>query len=93
VLPFYEASIKQTALSDEEISTRILADESLQQRASTLGVELLKLNVATSNLTEPAQLAHAFKQEGIVLEGTPAAVLAARTVNGASSPVSLDCGR
>ena len=81
--------IKQTALSDEEISTRILADESLQQRASTLGVELLKLNVATSNLTEPAQLAHAFKQEGIVLEGTPAALLAARTINGASGLASL----
>ena len=81
--------IKQTALSDEEISTRILADESLQQRASTLGVELLNLNVATSNLTEPAQLAHAFKQEGIVLEGTPAALLAARTINGASGLASL----
>jgi regulator of protease activity HflC (stomatin/prohibitin superfamily) len=81
--------IKQTALSDEEISTRILADESLQQRVSTLGVELLKLNVATSNLTEPAQLAHAFKQEGIVLEGTPAALLAARTINGASGLASL----
>jgi hypothetical protein len=49
----------------------------------------LELNVSTSNLTEPAQLAHAFKQEGIVIEGTPAAVLAARTVNGASSPAAL----
>jgi hypothetical protein len=54
-----------------------------------LGVELLNLNVATSNLTEPAQLAHAFKQEGIVLEGTPAAILAARTINGASGAASL----
>ena len=35
-----------------------------------LGVRLLELNVASTNLTEPAQLAHAFKQEGIVLEGT-----------------------
>jgi hypothetical protein len=54
-----------------------------------LGVKLLELNVASSNLTEPAQLAHAFKQEGIVLEGTPAAILAARTVNGAIGPAPL----
>jgi hypothetical protein len=38
---------------------------------------------------QPAQLAHAFKQEGIVLEGTPAAILAARTVNGAIGPAPL----
>jgi hypothetical protein len=50
---------------------------------------LLALNVSTSNLTEPAQLAHAFKQAGIVLAGTPAAVLGARTVNGAFGPASL----
>jgi hypothetical protein len=34
-------------------------------------------------------LAHAFKQEGIVLEGTPAALLASRTINGASGLASL----
>jgi hypothetical protein len=34
-------------------------------------------------------LAHAFKQEGIILEGTPAAVLAARTLKGASGPAAL----
>jgi hypothetical protein len=56
---------------------------------SSLGVKLLELNVASSNLTEPAQLAHAFKQEGIVLDGSPAAVLAARTLNGASGQAAL----
>ncbi|HJY44811.1 MAG TPA: SPFH domain-containing protein [Propionibacteriaceae bacterium] len=81
--------VTQTTLSDDDISARVLADESLQQRASDLGVKLLEVNVASSNLTEPAQLAHAFKQEGIVLEGTPAAILAARTVNGAIGPVPL----
>ena len=81
--------VAQTTLSDDDISARVLADESLQQRASDLGVKLLELNVASSNLTEPAQLAHAFKQEGIVLEGTPAAILAARTVNGAIGPAPL----
>jgi regulator of protease activity HflC (stomatin/prohibitin superfamily) len=80
--------VTQTILSDGDISARMLADESLQQRASNLGVRLLDLNVSTSNLTEPAQLAHAFKQEGIILEATPA-VLAARTFNGASSPAAL----
>ena len=78
--------VAQANLSDDEISARMLADESLQQRANTLGVMLLELNVSTSNLTEPAQLAHAFKQEGIVLETSPAAVLAARSVIGPSSP-------
>ncbi len=81
--------VAQTTLSDDDISARVLADESLQQRATDLGVKLLELNVASSNLTEPAQLAHAFKQEGIVLDGTPAAILAARTVNGAYSPAAL----
>jgi regulator of protease activity HflC (stomatin/prohibitin superfamily) len=81
--------VKQPSLSDDEISARMLADESLQLRASNLGVRLLELNVSTSNLTEPAQLAHAFKQEGIVLEGTADAVLAARTVRGASGGVAL----
>jgi regulator of protease activity HflC (stomatin/prohibitin superfamily) len=81
--------VQTTDLSDDDISARVLADETLQQRTTKLGVRLLELNVSTSNLTEPAQLAHAFKQEGIVIEGTPAAVLAARTVNGASSPVAL----
>lgn len=81
--------VRQTTLSDDDISARVLADESLQQRARDLGVKLLELNVASSNLTEPAQLAHAFKQEGIVLEGTPAAILAARTVNGAIGPAPL----
>jgi regulator of protease activity HflC (stomatin/prohibitin superfamily) len=81
--------VAQTTLSDDDISARVLADESLQQRASDLGVTLLEVNVASSNLTEPAQLAHAFKQEGIVLEGTPAAILAARTVNGAIGPAPL----
>jgi regulator of protease activity HflC (stomatin/prohibitin superfamily) len=81
--------VQTTELSDDDISARVLADETLQQRTTKLGVRLLELNVSTSNLTEPAQLAHAFKQEGIVIEGTPAAVLAARTVNGASSPAAL----
>jgi regulator of protease activity HflC (stomatin/prohibitin superfamily) len=81
--------VKQPSLSDDEISACMLADESLQLRASNLGVRLLELNVSTSNLTEPAQLAHAFKQEGIVLEGTADAVLAARTVRGASGGVAL----
>jgi regulator of protease activity HflC (stomatin/prohibitin superfamily) len=83
------ALVMQPALGDDDISDRVLASESLQERASNLGVELLALNVSTSNLTEPAQLAHAFKQEGIVLEGTPAAVLAARMVNGVSGPATL----
>jgi regulator of protease activity HflC (stomatin/prohibitin superfamily) len=81
--------VKQTSLGDDEISARMLADEALQQRASELGVKLSELNVSSANLTDPAQLAHAFKQEGIVLEGTPAAVLAARVVNGSSSPAAL----
>jgi len=81
--------VQTTDLSDDDISAPVLADETLQQRTTKLGVRLLELNVSTSNLTEPAQLAHAFKQEGIVIEGTPAAVLAARTVNGASSPAAL----
>jgi regulator of protease activity HflC (stomatin/prohibitin superfamily) len=81
--------VTQTVLSDDDISARMLADESLQQRAARYGVQLLELNVSTSNLTEPAQLAHAFKQEGIVLEGTVDAVLAARTVNIASAPAAL----
>jgi regulator of protease activity HflC (stomatin/prohibitin superfamily) len=81
--------VTQTTLSDDEISACVLADESLEQRANNLGVRLLDLNVSTSNLTEPAQLAHAFKQEGIVLEATPAAVLAARTVIAGSSPATL----
>jgi regulator of protease activity HflC (stomatin/prohibitin superfamily) len=83
------ALVKQSNFSDDDISDRMLADESLHQRASNLGVKLLELNVSTSNLTEPAQLAHAFKQEGIVLEGTADAVLAARTVNGAPGPAAL----
>ena len=81
--------VVQANLSDDEISAGLLADESLQQRADKLGVRLLELNVSASNLTEPAQLAHAFKQEGIVIEGTPAAVLAARTINGAFGPAAL----
>jgi regulator of protease activity HflC (stomatin/prohibitin superfamily) len=81
--------VNQTTLSDDEISAQMLTDESLQRRASSLGVRLSELNVSTCNLTEPAQLAHAFKQAGIVLEGTPDAVLAARTVNSASSPATL----
>jgi regulator of protease activity HflC (stomatin/prohibitin superfamily) len=81
--------VMQTTLSDDDISARMLADESLQHRASNLGVRLLELNVSTSNLTEPAQLAHAFKQEGIVIEAAPAAILAARTVSGAYSPAAL----
>jgi SPFH domain / Band 7 family len=81
--------VKQTSLNDDEISARMLADEALQQRASELGVKLSELNVSSANLTDPAQLAHAFKQEGIVLEGTPAAVLAARVVNGSSSLAAL----
>ena len=81
--------VSQTTLSDDDVSARVLADESLQQRMISLGVKLLELNVASSNLTEPAQLAHAFKQEGIVLDGSPAAVLAARTLNGASGQAAL----
>jgi regulator of protease activity HflC (stomatin/prohibitin superfamily) len=81
--------VRQTTLSDDEISAGVLDDESLQQRAATLGVRLLELNVASTNLTEPAQLAHAFKQEGIVLEGTPTAVLGAWSVTGASGPAAL----
>jgi regulator of protease activity HflC (stomatin/prohibitin superfamily) len=81
--------VSQTNLSDDEISAGVLADESLQQRADSLGVRLLELNVSTSNLTEPAQLAQAFKQAGIVLDGTPAALLAARTLNGAVGPAAL----
>src|SRR5215207_9429055 len=51
---------RQTNVSDDDISARLLADESLQQRATKLGIQLLELNVSASNLTEPAQLAHAF---------------------------------
>ena len=77
--------VMRTTLSDDDISARMLADESLQQRASNLGIRLLELNVSTSNLTEPAQFAHAFKQEGIGVQAIPAAVLAGRTVNGVSN--------
>ncbi len=81
--------VAQANLKDDEISAGLLADEWLDQRADKLGVRLLELNVSASNLTEPAQLAHAFKQEGIVIEGSPAAVLAARTINGAFGPAAL----
>jgi regulator of protease activity HflC (stomatin/prohibitin superfamily) len=81
--------VTQTVLGDDDTSARMLADESLQERARKYGVKLLELNVSTSNLTEPAQLAHAFKQEGIILEGTTDAVLAARTVRSASGPAAL----
>jgi len=81
--------VMQTTLSDDEISARVLTDESLQQRTGSLGVKLLELNVASTNLTEPAQLAHAFKQEGIVLDGAATAVLGMRTVNGVTSPIAL----
>jgi len=81
--------VAQGTLSDDEISAQVLDDESLQTRANQLGVRLLELNVASANLTDPAQLAHAFKQEGIVIDGTPAAVLAAWSLDGASSPVTL----
>jgi regulator of protease activity HflC (stomatin/prohibitin superfamily) len=81
--------VAQGTLSDDEISAQVLDDESLQTRANQLGVRLLELNVASANLTEPAQLAHAFKQEGIVIDGTTAAVLAALSLEGASSPVTL----
>jgi regulator of protease activity HflC (stomatin/prohibitin superfamily) len=81
--------VAQANLKDDEISAGLLADEWLQLRADKLGVRLLELNVSASNLTEPAQLAHAFKQEGIVIEGSPAAVLAARTINGAFGPAAL----
>ena len=80
--------VAETSLSDDDVSVRLLEDEGLQQRAQELGVRLLALNVSTSNLTEPAQLAHAFRQEGIVLDASQAAVLAS-TLNGASSPVAL----
>lgn len=81
--------VVQANLKDDEISAGLLADEWLNQRADKLGVRLLELNVSASNLTEPAQLAQAFKQEGIVIEGSPAAVLAARTINGAFGPAAL----
>jgi hypothetical protein len=81
--------VTEPTFGDDDISDLMLADESLQQRASSLGVRLLQLNVSTSNLTEPAQLAHAFKQEGILLEATTAAVLAAPPLNGASNPAAL----
>jgi regulator of protease activity HflC (stomatin/prohibitin superfamily) len=81
--------VLQPNLTDDDLSAGLLAEESLQQRASGLGVKLLALNVSTSNLTEPAQLAHAFQQAGIVLSAAPAAVLAARTLNGLSNPAAL----
>src|SRR5918995_2631448 len=43
--------VVQTTLSDDDISARVLADESLLQRATDLGVKLTGLNVSTSNLT------------------------------------------
>jgi regulator of protease activity HflC (stomatin/prohibitin superfamily) len=79
--------VAQTSLSDDDVSTQLLEDESLQQRAQELGVRLLRLNVSTSNLTEPAQLAHAFRQEGIVLDASQAAVLS--PTFSTSSPASL----
>ena len=80
--------VTQTSLSDDDVSVRLLADESLQERARDLGVRLLNLNVSTSNLTEPAQLAHAFRQEGIVLDASQAAVLSPAFTS-ATSPVAL----
>src|SRR5215207_2371782 len=43
--------VAQTTLSDDDISARVLADESLQQRATDLGVELLELNLAGTATT------------------------------------------
>ena len=48
--------IGQATLRDDDISPRLLADDSMQQRASELGVKLLKLTVSTCNLIGPAQL-------------------------------------
>jgi regulator of protease activity HflC (stomatin/prohibitin superfamily) len=73
--------VTQDGLSDDDISDRLIADDELDQRANALGVRLLGLNVSASNLTEPAQLAQAFKQEGIVIQGTTAALLAATNGN------------
>ena len=81
--------VLQSTLTDDDLSAQLLAEESLQQRAASLGVELLELNVSTSNLTEPAQLAHAFQQAGIGLQTAPAAVLTARTLTEPSSPAAL----
>lgn len=81
--------VTQRDVSDDDVSDRLLENESLQQRAQELGLRLLRLNVSTSNLTEPAQLAHAFRQEGIVLDARQAAVLATPAFNGASSPATL----
>ena len=89
--------VQQTSLSDDDISARVLADESLQKRASSLGVKLSGLNVSTSNLTESAQLAHkspkrmrsspkALKPRA---RRSPATVHPARSVNDASGLVAL----
>jgi regulator of protease activity HflC (stomatin/prohibitin superfamily) len=78
--------IKQADLRDDEISAHVLAHVPLQQRASELGVKLLKLTVSTSNPTEEAQSASpAFKQEGIV-NGAPSP--AAVTVVGNNAPAA-----
>jgi regulator of protease activity HflC (stomatin/prohibitin superfamily) len=51
--------VERTNLNDDDISARLLDDESpLQQRAHQLGVKLLELNVSTTNPTAPAQAAH-----------------------------------
>jgi hypothetical protein len=78
--------VKQTSLSDDDISARLLADESMQQRASHLGVRLLHLTVSSSNLFAPAQLVPASSNiKGEISQGPPpAAALPAGTVNGAS---------
>jgi hypothetical protein len=90
--------VKQTALSDHDISVRLLADDWLQQRASQLGVKLLDLNVSTSNPTEPAQLAYTRPKRmrssssrplGPRWRRAPSTVQPVRTVNGAPSPVAL----
>ena len=81
--------VAQVDLSDDDISARMVADESLVQRASALGVRILGLNVSTSNLTEPAQLAHALRQEDITPQLAPAAVLATWAGNDGSNPATL----
>jgi regulator of protease activity HflC (stomatin/prohibitin superfamily) len=87
----------ETALRDDEISVRLMADDSLQQRASQLGVKLLKLTVSTSN---PTDQSHSAQSRPTTMRSSskalrpryrrgPSTGQPAPAVNGASVPAAL----
>jgi regulator of protease activity HflC (stomatin/prohibitin superfamily) len=69
----------KASVDDDFLSDELVADAPILQRADDLGVRLLGLDVTSTNITDPAQLAMAFKQAGIPLTGTVLAAVATST--------------